>query len=80
MTAPLRTVGTLVIVTGLCGALATDAAEPTASRREFEELHELVPGSLDRMFAEFRPRVAAEDPDLGRLWSLAAPAVVPASR
>lgn len=57
-----------------------DAAEPTPSRREFEKLHELDPESLQRLFAEFGAHVTAEDPDLGRLWSLDAPATVPASR
>jgi hypothetical protein len=47
-----------------------DAAEETASRREFERIHELAPGTLARFFARFEPRVVTRDPDLGDLWSL----------
>lgn len=59
--------------------LLADAAEQTRSRREFEEFHGLASGSLGQLFAAFRPRVAAEEPGLGRLWSLEPPPVVPAS-
>jgi len=50
-----------------------DAAESTESRRQFEQFHGLEPGSLGRVLAEFRPGVAVEDPDLGRLWLLEGP-------
>jgi hypothetical protein len=60
--------------------LLDDAAGATESRQEFEEFHGLEPGSLGRFFAGHRPRVAAEHPDLGRLWRLEGPPVVPASR
>lgn len=48
----------------------SDAVEVTASSREFEEFHGLEPGTLGRFFAEFQPQVIADEPALGRLWSL----------
>ncbi len=51
----------------------SDAAEATASRREFEEFHGLEPGALGRFFAGFEPQLTADEPALGRLWSLEPP-------
>ena len=50
--------------------LMSDVAEPGSDRDEFEVVHGLEAGSLQRFFEAFDARPVVEDPAFGRLWRI----------